>query len=164
MDIRLFRDEYFFLSNFYKIPIFYDYKTWDTVEHLFQAAKFTDSKDREAIKNCETPGQAKRLARTLQLRPDWEDKKQEIMCKCLKMKFDQNPSLKEKLIDTENAVLVEGNSWHDNYWGECSCKKCEKIFGKNILGELLMQIRKEYLIERGLIKGDKKYGSTTILP
>lgn len=72
------------------------------------------------------------------LRRDWEEVKLDIMYELLKCKFDQNPSLKEKLINTGDRLLVEGNDWHDTYWGVCNGK------GSNHLGKLLMKLREEY--------------------
>ena len=43
---------------------------------------------------------------------------------------------------TGDAELIEGNTWHDNYWGVCSCSKCNGR-GKNRLGKLLMKVREE---------------------
>ena len=53
------------------------------------------------------------------------------------------PELREKLLATGNEELVEGNTWHDNIWGNCSCDCCKKIEGQNKLGKLLMQVREE---------------------
>ena len=58
-------------------------------------------------------------------------------------KFTQNPSLKEQLLDTGDVELIEGNTWHDNYWGNCTCSKCSGIIGRNQLGKTLMNIREE---------------------
>ena len=53
------------------------------------------------------------------------------------------PELKEKLIATGDAELVEGNRWHDNRRGKCSCEKRQNKEGQNWLGKILMEIRKE---------------------
>ena len=50
--------------------------------------------------------------------------------------------LKEnKLLESSNYYLIEGNNWHDNYWGKCYCAKCTKIDGQNKLGAILMKLR-----------------------
>ena len=46
---------------------------------------------------------------------------------------------------TGGAVLVEGNTWHDNYWGCCTCSRCAGRRGRNNLGRLLMKLRAEYM-------------------
>lgn len=55
----------------------------------------------------------------------------------------KNPELREKLLSTSDAELVEGNTWHDNVWGNCNCPRCIEIEGQNNLGKTLMKIRKE---------------------
>ena len=64
------------------------------------------------------------------------------MYQALWLKFSI-PTLREKLLATDNEELVEGNTWHDNTWGECSCERCKDIKGQNRLGKMLMQIREE---------------------
>ena len=58
------------------------------------------------------------------------------MEKLLKLKFSKY-SLKQRLLNTGNAMLIEGNDWNDTFWGVCNGK------GQNHLGKLLMEIRKE---------------------
>jgi len=64
----------------------------------------------------------------------------------VKLKFAQNPDLRKKLLATGTEELVEGNTWHDNYWGDCSCPECKNIKGRNQLGITLMRVRKEMTI------------------
>ena len=47
------------------------------------------------------------------------------------------------LLSTGGGDLVEGNRWHDNFWGRCVCRACRRIGGANVLGTLLMQVRAE---------------------
>ena len=76
----------------------------------------------------------------------WEDVKEEIMLKLLRLKF-KIPKMRRMLLDTGHQELEEGNYWHDNEWGNCYCMKCLTIPGKNKLGKLLMKIRDELLTE-----------------
>ena len=61
---------------------------------------------------------------------------------CLKKKFTEHLDLQERLLATGDAILIEGNTWNDTYWGVCNG------VGKNTLGQLLMKIREE--IRKGL--------------
>jgi len=61
-------------------------------------------------------------------------------------KFMRYDDLKTKLINTGTARLIEGNTWHDNIWGDCSCPRCVGITGQNHLGKILMQVRKDIII------------------
>ena len=140
--INVFDGEFAFLSNFYPSPIDENGITYPTVEHYFQAQKTLDVKERRTIAAATTPGQAKRMGRHVSLRPDWEKVKIDVMRKGLELKF-QDPTLQVRLIGTGSYELVEGNTWHDNTWGSCVCSKCENIPGRNLLGNLLMELREQ---------------------
>lgn len=137
-----FDGEYAFLSNFYDSPIFYEGITYPTNEHFFQAMKTLDIETRKAIAAAPTPGAAKRMGRHVSLRPDWERVKVDVMRTGLMLKFT-DAELAEKLLATEDEELVEGNWWHDNTWGNCHCTECSRKGGRNLLGMLLMELRKE---------------------
>ena len=139
--IKNFEGEYAFLSNFYFSPMIIDNVVYTTNEHYFQAMKSLNPKERQAIVLAPTPGKAKRLGRKVSLRKDWEDIKEEVMLTGLRHKFS-NPELRKKLLATGNEELIEGTTWHDNYWGICDCEACGGQ-GKNRLGKLLMQVREE---------------------
>jgi len=134
--IDRFDGDYSFLSNFYF------HSDGETVEHLFQAAKAITDEDREYVLSAASPGVAKKRGRAISLRPDWESVKADVMLALLRKKF-AIPELKEKLLGTGDQELVEGNMWHDNYFGDCACHRCKEKIGYNKLGQLLMQIRDE---------------------
>ena len=139
-----FTNEYFFLSNFYNCYLTYEGIIYCSTEAAFQAAKTLDVAERERIARM-SPSDAKKAGRKLVLRPDWEDVKDKVMYDVCFAKFTQNDSfrLKERLLATGDKKLIEGNTWHDNCWGDCSCEKCREIAGENRLGKILMQIREE---------------------
>jgi ribA/ribD-fused uncharacterized protein len=142
--IDSFQSEYAFLSNFWPSPVVFNSQEWPTVEHAFQASKTFDEGERELIRNAPTPREAKELGRkVLNLRPAWEEQKADIMLELLRLKFSQNKALRDRLLATGNAVLIEGNTRHDNTWGDCRCDRCRDIHGENLLGRLLMRVRKE---------------------
>jgi N-glycosidase YbiA len=133
--ITEFKDEYRFLSNFDQTStILYDFMSYRSVEHAYQAAKTLNLEERKKIKACETPGKAKRMGQTVTLRADWEEIKLDVMRDLLYKKFSLHP-LREKLLATGTKELVEGNNWGDTYWGVCNGK------GENRLGIILMDIR-----------------------
>jgi hypothetical protein len=140
-----FRGDYSFLSNFYFVVITLDGEQYCTVEHAYQASKTTDKLERKVIQMQDTPGMAKAFgnSRTVMrhYRPDWDKVKVDVMLDLLRQKFSQ-PDLKAKLLDTGDALLVEGNTWHDNFFGSCTCPKCGNK-GQNTLGILLMVVRGE---------------------
>jgi ribA/ribD-fused uncharacterized protein len=145
-----FEDQFAFLSNFYNSPFEYDGIKYPTNEHFFQAMKTLDQEERKVIAAVATPGEAKRLGRKVTLRADWEEVKTDVMMLGLRLKFSQNPSLAASLIETGDEELIEGNWWHDNTWGNCLCAKCSRTPGRNLLGMLLMELRKELQYEATL--------------
>jgi ribA/ribD-fused uncharacterized protein len=144
--INKFKGEFHWLSNFYPVPVVLDGMTFESVEHAYVAAKTLDQQAREKIRRLPNAAAAKklgrRIGRTIQLRPAWNDNfRTEVMRGLLKQKFQSLP-LRQKLIDTGDEILIEGNHWHDNWFGCCRCSKCGGQ-GRNILGVLLMEIRAE---------------------
>jgi ribA/ribD-fused uncharacterized protein len=124
-------------------PLVYQGISYPTVEHFYQAMKTPkDALDvRRSIAACRTAGQAKRLGRGVDLRPDWEFIKVDVMRGVLQQKFAPGTWWYGKLMKTGDEAIVEWNRWHDNFWGDCTCDKCKTIPGQNLLGRLLMEIR-----------------------
>lgn len=131
--IDKFQGEHRWLSNFWPAKIQHFNLDFPSVENAYQASKTTDPAIRMKFQNI-TPGQAKRLGRQFPLRDDWHRVKYDIMADLVWRKF-QNPILKAKLLATGDAMLIEGNTWHDSFWGVCDG------VGKNLLGKILMMTR-----------------------
>lgn len=138
--IDCFDGEYRWLSNFWECCITYRGVVFSSLEAAYQAAKSTTQEDFDKFIYL-TPGKAKKLGKKIKLRADWESVKLSIMEELLRTKFS-NVILRNKLMDTGKAELVEGNYWHDNCWGSCTCVKCGNK-GENHLGKLLMKLREE---------------------
>lgn len=113
MKITEFKGTYSFLSNFYLSPITFEY-----LNEIWHAD--TVEHAFQAMKS---------------------DQKDDVMLELLRLKF-AIPDLRDKLLATKNATLIEGNTWGDTYWGVC------RGIGDNTLGVLLMQVRSE--IKRSL--------------
>lgn len=139
--IDSFRKEYFFLSNFYPCNIFLDGYEYPSLEHAYQASKSIEKLYRDKILSLSKPWEAKAAGKVL--RPDWNKIKVNIMMDLINQKFTRHLDLKWKLGRTGFHDLIEGNNWHDNFWGDCYCKKCLDITGQNMLGKILMKQRKE---------------------
>lgn len=134
--IDSFRGEYRFLSNFWFVDVEFEGITYPSTEHAYVAAKTLDEDKRRAISKVRTPGEVKRLGRSLALRPDWEDVKIDIMRELVTKKF-KNSKLRSLLLATKDQQLIEGNTWGDTFWGVCRGK------GSNHLGKILMQVRED---------------------
>lgn len=135
-------DEYGWCSNFAPYPNAVDGKEWPTSEHYFQSQKFEDESLRERIRSADSPAEAAKIGRnrSLPLRDDWEQIKMEVMRTALRAKFTQHRSLRDALIQTGEAEIVEHTN-NDSYWGDGGDGS-----GANMLGKLLMEIREELVL------------------
>ncbi len=133
--IDSFTGEYRFLSNFHLCRVRYRNVTYRSAEHAYQCSKTLNTMERCGIRNATTPAGAKKLGRRATLRKDWDATKVKVMRAIVKNKFEQNARPKRLLLATENEQLVEGNQWHDTFWGVCNGE------GENHLGRILMAVR-----------------------
>lgn len=144
------------LSNFSRHAVFLHGRVWPTVEHFYQAQKFSGTPQEELIRVCPTPMLAKQRAIELTepyRRADWHDVKEEVMLGGLRAKFGQHPDLQGRLLSSGFRELVE-HTKQDAYWGDAGDGS-----GKNRLGHLLMQVRME--LRRSV--GERKASSKTAL-
>ena len=143
--IDSFHGDHEFLSNFYPAMVKSGGLRFSTVEHAYQASKTNDHFAWVKISNmpASQAGKAKRMGRKLRMRKDWDVIKLSKMRSFLYQKFNDYDNLKQRLLATGDAMLIEGNHWHDNFWGNCKCDKCKHIEGRNHLGKLLMEIREK---------------------
>ncbi|WP_188197272.1 NADAR family protein [Nonomuraea sp. SYSU D8015] len=149
--IDRFAGPYEALSNFARIPVTLHSHleqrqiTYPTAEHAFNAAKTLDPAERADIMAAATPGEAKRLGRRVTLRPGWDTSiRYTAMRTILTVKFAPDTPAGRVLLGTGNALLIEGNTWHDQHWGDCRCGRnsCQEP-GANWLGRMLMDRRAE---------------------
>lgn len=146
------REVFGFLSNYHEAPIVIDGEVWRSTEFYYQAQKSHDPEYRAAIRAAKNADHAKGLGtdptrskkarkrswfhgRREAMRADWHEVKLAVMERALAAKFDQNADLREKLLATGDAEIVE-DSTHDPFWGLGRDGK-----GENWMGRLLMKIR-----------------------
>ena len=125
------------------------------VEHPFQAWKTLDHAQIAWVLGSPTAMIAKKRGRRVTLRPDWDDISLHVMRHLVWFKFALNPGIARKLLATEAAELIEGNTWHDNLWGDCRCggPRCQ-VAGENRLGEILMAVRDRLWVEQAVLLGE----------
>ena len=138
--ITSFKGEYNFLSNFVGCPLQIERILYRTSEHAYQAMKTTNEEIRRQIAAMPNPADAKRFARTIVLRDNWEGMKLSVMECSLWYKF-HHPIFRQKLLDTGDTLLIEGNTWGDTFWG--CVQRGGKWVGHNHLGKLLMHTREK---------------------
>lgn len=123
-----------------------------TTEALFQWKRFSNYPNvQKEILEQKSPMTAKMKARKnralLNRGVKWDEAPDDIprMKECLLLKLEQHQDLKQKLLETGDAIIIEDRTTHDResarFWG--SVKINGKWFGQNVLGKLWMEIRKE---------------------
>lgn len=130
-------------SNLFKRPIVFEGREYPTAEHAYQAGKAAKESVRDWILNAPSPSLVAMAAHglyTWDIAPNWSKVKFDRMRGVLRAKFTQHEDLRELLLSTGDARLVE-SAKTDNpvnrLWGEVNGK------GKNMLGVLLMELRSE---------------------
>lgn len=128
-----FRNEYWFLSNFYPCKVtLLNGLTFENAEAAFQSYKVLSLEDKKRFCNL-SGAEAKKLGRNIKLRPDWNEIRLKAMYSVLMAKF-KNKDLAEKLLNTPQYI-EETNTWNDTFWGVCNG------IGENKLGKCLMLVR-----------------------
>lgn len=143
-----FRGQNYFLSNFFPsdiaITVYGQTIVMPTGEHAFHAGKFKASSLNEektlewlrTLAQDPHPGHSKKMGRSIKIDvAHWNAISTATMRRVQELKYEQNPELRKRLIATEDALLVEGNTWGDKLWGQVNGE------GENRLGIILMELR-----------------------
>ena len=133
--IDQFRGDYSFLSNMYDAPVTYNGITYRNAEAAFQAQKDPRRSQEFANLSGKEAKQKGGKSGDITLRQDWDEVKTDIMNDVVRQKFLQNKQLAEKLKNTGDRRIIEGNTWGDTEWGVYQGK------GANKLGKILEEIR-----------------------
>ena len=144
---------YGWLGNMFAAPIKYEGEIWKTSEALFQALRFDDDGIRELIRNEKSPMGAKMKAKAnkdYMVVVPMSDEDVENMRMVVRLKFDQYPVLKSKLMVSGDHILVENignrNGERHLFWG--MKKLNDEWVGNNMMGKILMELREEYKKEK----------------
>ena len=118
--------------GFYKDNIYYK-----TVEHYYQANKFSDINIKNRIINAKTPKEASTIGRdrTLKRIDNFKKIKLQVMYDGVLEKFRQNTDIRNKLIETRNKEIKE-MTVKENFWGVGP-----NLDGENHFGKILMKVR-----------------------
>jgi ribA/ribD-fused uncharacterized protein len=137
--IYMWEDEFYPLSHFAAFSVEYENVLWQTAEHAYQAASFTDTDIRNQITLARSAHDARMIGQKLkkQRRPDWGTHKLVVMEELLRAKLAQHPYVREKLLASGNREIIK-NVPDDSYWGWGIDHK-----GENRMGKLWMKLREE---------------------
>lgn len=135
--------EFYCLDNFSSFKVEWDGYLYASLEEAYQTAKFLKSAPEiaEEIKKSHSVHEAQKIAfaNKDKVRSDWQEVKLTIMEELLRKKLQQNPYVKQKLLQTKDYIIVE-DSPKDNFWGWGKDRT-----GENHLGKLWMKLRDELL-------------------
>ena len=135
--------EFYCLDNFSSFKVEWDGYLYTSLEEAYQTAKFLKSAPEiaEEIKKSHSAHEAQKIsfANKDKVRSDWQEVKLTIMEELLRKKLQQNPYVKQKLLQTKDYIIVE-DSPKDNFWGWGKDRT-----GENHLGKLWMKLRDELL-------------------
>jgi len=121
-------------------PFHLDGVEWQTVEHYYQAAKTDDPEVKEMIREAETAAEAMRIGQVLDVRPDWEEIRDDVIRRAYYAKFKAHKKWRRILISTHGTPLHDASPRKHPYWG---------VKGKDRLGQILMEVRTQLKKERG---------------
>jgi ribA/ribD-fused uncharacterized protein len=143
-EIRFYRANekpYGAFSNLFRRQLIFEEMTFATAEHAYQAGKARRPEVREWLMAAPSPALLAMAAHGLyqwDIVPSWSRIKFDRMRAVLQAKFTQHEDLRDLLLSTGSARLVE-TATVDNpvnrLWGEVNG------VGKNMLGILLMELR-----------------------
>lgn len=148
---------FYYMSNFYTYPMQYKDIRHNSLEHAFQYAKaihFRDDTSAQNILSAKTPSDAKQYGRSVKNfnTADWNGIKEGILCGLLRIKFEKNSEMANKLIETNGMCLAEAGMNKSYAIGLPLNHK--SVFDKkkwsrngNLLGRSLMKIREELMAE-----------------
>lgn len=142
-----------FLSNMWRCHVEYQGISFPSVENAYHRAKISEEMTSnigdlplynalvQNLRLC-SPIDAKKIGYNVRIKPNWVDLREGVMRGLLEAKF-QAPGLRKLLLDTGDEYLMEGNYWHDRFWGVCTCKACwaNDAPQGNTLGRMLMELR-----------------------
>jgi len=149
------KNKFNYMSNFYK-TIFTDK---DGIKYncseqyfMYHKCKIFDQKNNILLETIITETSAtkiKKYGRQVQNFNDifWKEKRYNIMLEALRLKFNQNEIIKQKLLETKPKILYEASKndriWGIGYYDKDAMQIDKSKFGENLLGNALMEIRSE---------------------
>lgn len=148
-NTTLFAGEWAFLSNMFPCSLIYDGTRFTSSEQCFQFVRARTNKELVKARKIITtndPFVCKQLGDGLNDTKNWREICEEKMLEINRLKFEQNPSLLDLLLDTGDRILQEATT--SSIWGigagiRSKAARENTTTGDNLMGKILMQLRSE---------------------
>ena len=123
------------------------------IETLYQALKFPKCRDIDvqamilnASDSAAIKKQIKPYLKFPYMRIDWEDIKVDVMEWCIRVKIAQHFAELIPVFQKSQGKILVKHSVANDFWGTCPVKSNPScLMGTNVLGQIWMKIRNEYL-------------------
>ena len=102
-----FQGHHAFLSTMYTCPINHDGHDFHCSEQIYyydMAIDAGDQRSAEAVRNCKTGYEAKRIGYGIKRSAEWNNKKEGVIAKAQEKKFGQNENLRKRLLETKGNL------------------------------------------------------------
>ena len=138
-----------YLSNLHKVAVVFEGLDFTSAEQAFvymKALVCGALAILSSVRTVDDPFCLKFLSHKIVATKEWEEQRDQILYEIIKAKFRQNQQLADALLATQDLTLFEAT--RDLYYG-CGLPLSQahlmskKNPGKNIGGEILMQVREE---------------------
>lgn len=137
-------------SNFAKTPMLVNGIEFACVEQMFHYIRLNNAMERaEYIKLTPNMGlkmKAKAFKKRGIERSDWREIAVEVMRFCLNHKYQASVEFRKALADSGSKYIVEDESNRKkkpDSWGTVLDATTNEYYGKNIMGQLLMELREK---------------------
>eukprot|EP01062_Namystynia_karyoxenos_P070242 TRINITY_DN65629_c0_g1_i1.p2 TRINITY_DN65629_c0_g1~~TRINITY_DN65629_c0_g1_i1.p2 ORF type:complete len:191 (+),score=58.47 TRINITY_DN65629_c0_g1_i1:67-573(+) len=122
-------------DNFYPCEVPHEGICYPSAEHFFQAHKTLDLQERAAIAAL-SHWEVYAAGQSVVLRPDWEGVKLRVMLAASEIKYEHNPTLRERLLATTGPIHFTPSA---GFWGVDALGR-----GENWNGRIHQAIRLHY--------------------
>ena len=136
-------------SNFAKTPMVVEGIKFVCVEQLYHYIRLNDENERaeylKLIPNMGLKMKAKAFKRRGVERSDWRDIAVDVMRFCLNHKYQSSAEFRKALEESGDNYIIEdesGRKKRPDSWGAVFDATTNEYYGKNIMGRLLMELRK----------------------
>ena len=142
-------EEWGVFSNFARTPIEIEGVVFKYAEQLFQIMKFQDAEQVKAVFYANNPKMTAKHWEKTHRRADWGEMIVDAIKFCIQKKYEQSETFRQTLAASEGYYIVEDQTSFPkktpDTWGVKLV--ADNFVGPNLLGRLLMELRKNGKLE-----------------